>query len=181
MEGRYFSADAVLTNTTRSSGWINPRSASSGSAARVAAPSGDQANCRRRHSSWITLPMASSETESAQPPVARMIRKTLICPTFCATFSPVATVDPGAQAVYALTCPSDKQCTVVDLAGNAITFDPRSPESSSSRRLAQSNHALLGIACPSIYQCTAVDQAVPGSVFQSLTTHIAVLGHSSLP
>ena len=85
----------MLTSTTRSSGRIIPRSASSGSAASVAAPSGDQANRRSRHSSRITARMASSETETAQPPVARMIRKTLMCPTFCATFNPVAIVRPG--------------------------------------------------------------------------------------
>ena len=86
--GRYFSAEAVLTRTTRSPGRIIPRSASSGRAASVAAPSGDQANRRSRHSSRIVSRIASSETATAQPPVSRMIRKTLICPTFCATFSP---------------------------------------------------------------------------------------------
>ena len=93
--GRYFSAEAVLTRTTRSSGRIIPRSASSGRAASVAAPSGDQANRRSRHSSRMVSPMASSETATAQPPLSRMIRKTLMCPMFCATFNPVAIVRPG--------------------------------------------------------------------------------------
>ena len=47
--GRYFSAEAVLTSTTRLPGRMNPRSTSSGRAARVAAPSGDQANRRSCH------------------------------------------------------------------------------------------------------------------------------------
>ena len=58
--GIYFSAEAVLTSTTRSPGRIIPRSASSGSAARVAAPSGDQAVRRSRHSSRIVSRIASS-------------------------------------------------------------------------------------------------------------------------
>ena len=39
---------------------------------------------------------SASETATAQPPVSRMIRKTLMWPTFRATFRPVARVQPGS-------------------------------------------------------------------------------------
>ena len=80
IEGRYFSADAVLNSTTRSCSRMIPLSASSGSAARVAAPSGDHANRRSAHSLRITARMASSETAIAQPPVCRTIRKYIHMP-----------------------------------------------------------------------------------------------------
>ena len=71
----------------------------------------------------------------------------------------VATVDPGAQAVYALTCPSAKQCTAGRSGRQRDHLRPqiarRAVHRDGSR---EGNHALLGIACPSIYQCTAVDQ-----------------------
>ena len=97
--GRYFLVEAVLTSTTRLPGRMNPRSTSSGMAARVAAPSGDQANRRSCHWSWITVRIASSDTASARPPVCLRIRKTLIWPTFWATFNPVAIVVPGGREV----------------------------------------------------------------------------------
>ncbi len=50
--------------------------------------------------------MASSETATAQPPLSRMIRKTLMCPTFCATFNPVAMVRPGALGSMSAACDS---------------------------------------------------------------------------
>src|SRR5208337_5435829 len=74
--GRYFSAEAVLTSTTRLPERMNPRSTSSGMAARVAAPSGDQANRRSCHWAWITVRIASSDAAIARPPVCLRLRKT---------------------------------------------------------------------------------------------------------
>ena len=63
----------------------------------MAAPSGDQAKRRSRHSLRMTERMDSSDTRIATPPVSRMIRKTCTWPTFFATLSPVAIVLPGSK------------------------------------------------------------------------------------
>jgi hypothetical protein len=61
----------------------------------------------------------------------------------------------------AVACPTATQCTAVDIAGHAITFDPTAPAGASTSTISR---ALGAIACPSAAQCTAV-----GIVGQAVT------------
>jgi hypothetical protein len=58
--------------------------------------------------------------------------------------------------LLAVACPAVTQCTAVDDQGNAVTFDPGSPDGARTTTI-DSGGYLSSIACPSISQCTTVD------------------------
>jgi hypothetical protein len=80
--------------------------------------------------------------------------------------APVTIDHAGGIRTMGVVCPSVSQCTVIDVNGRAITFDPASPATETTVDLDVSGDpaeyyfgGLDDLACPTVAQCTYVDQS----------------------
>jgi hypothetical protein len=67
-----------------------------------------------------------------------------------------ASIGPKRALLDAITCPSMDQCTTVDDAGSAITFNPAAPRHAKTTRIER--RSPLSLSCPTRTQCTVLDE-----------------------
>jgi hypothetical protein len=67
-----------------------------------------------------------------------------------------APIGPKRSLLDAIACPSMDQCTTVDDAGSAVTFNPAAPSHATTTRIER--RSPLALACPTQTQCTVLDE-----------------------
>jgi hypothetical protein len=90
---------------------------------------------------------------------------------------PVAIDHNGANQLQSVSCPSEQQCTVIDVNGQAATFDPAAPQPERYvqiyRQRASANapdEQPFVVGCPSTTECTVLDSLGNEITFDPLTT-----------
>jgi hypothetical protein len=81
---------------------------------------------------------------------------------------PICYVPSDQANVLDIDCPSATQCTTVDLAGVASTFNPASPASARTDRVLN-NGGLTQVSCPTTSQCTAIEFSNQGTAGRQVT------------
>lgn len=71
---------------------------------------------------------------------------------------PVAVDHDSNNQLGWVACPSQSQCTAIDLGEREVTFNPASPGTPTPVAIDNAGN-LNGLACPSVSQCTVVDTA----------------------
>lgn len=91
--------------------------------------------------------------------------------------------DPSPSAyttpAFSVACPSASQCTVVDFAGNEVTFDPVSGtvNAAGAKSVGRGQKLELNaVACPSGSQCTAADDSGREVTFDPITGTVNAVG-----
>lgn len=77
--------------------------------------------------------------------------------------APCRPINDYSCELTSVACPSATQCTAVDIAGRAVTFDPNSPRTPIVTTVAE-RKLLRDVACPSVSECVAV-----GAISQPVT------------